>query len=182
MTRRLALVLTLLAGLLAMASPAYADDVFLKVGDPALAGESLDEQFRDAIVVQAFAWGFQAAPGGRSMLSNLFVTKTVDRASPGLMEAVGSGRHLKSARLSLRHPGAAPLVYLEYCLEDVTVVSQQAGEQGGAPPTETIGLQFTRFAQRYVYRDSVGRTTEYTSGWDTRLNQPAPFLATCGTP
>jgi type VI secretion system secreted protein Hcp len=182
MTRRLALVLTLLAGLLAMASPAYADDVFLKFGDPLLAGESIDDQFAGAIEVRAFAWGLQATPEGRSVFSNLFVTKGVDRASPALMEALGSGKRYPSARLSLRHPGGERRLRVEYCLEDVTVVSQQAGGEASAGPTETIGLQFTRFAQRYLYYDAAGRATEYTSGWDTRLNAAAPFLAGCGGP
>jgi type VI secretion system secreted protein Hcp len=183
MTRRLALVLTLLAGLLAMASPAYADDVFLQVADPAIRGESVARGFEGAIEVQAFAWGVQTTPGGRPTFSSLFITKAVDRSSPALMASLASGTHLRSARVTLRTAGAEPRIYLEYCIEDVTVVSQQAGGQASARPTETIGLEFTRFAQRYSYFDSTGaRTGEETSGWDTRLNAPAPFLATCGTP
>jgi type VI secretion system secreted protein Hcp len=180
MTRRLALVLTLCGGLLALAAPAYAADIFLKVSAPELKGESIDQQFKDAIEVQSYGWGVVAL-SGRASFSSLFITKAVDRSSPGFMQALGSGKRSASARLSLRHPGANPFVYLEYCAENVAVVSQQAGAGGADPPTEAIELQFTKFEQRYVYRDSAGQETVYTSGWDSDLNAPAPFNPTCGT-
>lgn len=136
--------------LAAPAGRAAAVDYFLKI--EGIDGESKSQGHQNWLEVTSIAWGRGAPQGvaegsmaGRSGAGEvrsasgpgqMTITKTADTASPKLLEAMWSGRHIASAQLEIAKPGAPAT---RYNFQNVMISSyKQTGSQGG----ETVE-QFT---------------------------------------
>jgi type VI secretion system secreted protein Hcp len=119
-------------------------DMFLKL--PGIAGSSTDDKHKGEIDVSSFAFalgrggdgtGSSGAPIGTSpptkgRLQTLRIDKVYDAASPKLLAAAATGRHIRSATLTFRRTGdAGDLAFLTYTLTDVQVTSYDQGGKDG---------------------------------------------------
>jgi type VI secretion system secreted protein Hcp len=98
-------------------------------------------------------------------------TKSLDKSSPKLFEALATGKHLKEAKLVLR--GSSSMEYLVITFSDVLISSYSTGGSSGEDrPTESISLNFAQIKMSYVEQDakgSAGAATEF--GWDLKANK-----------
>ena len=148
-------------------------DMFLKLDG--IAGDSTDDKHKNQINLESFAFALGrggdgtgaaagvagAAPTAKGRLRTLRVDKLVDAASPKLMRAAATGRHIKSAVLTFHRSGDDDGVeFLTYTLGDVQVTSfDQGGKDGDdrdlGSLEEEVGLTAARI-----------RVTEQTIGAD----------------
>jgi type VI secretion system secreted protein Hcp len=162
-------------------------DIFLKLAD--IPGESHDVRHKDEIVVFSWDWGVsqnvvQSGSGGgggvagsaagRPMLRNLRFTHALDAASPLLMLACVSGRHLKDAVLTVARGGAAPdSVVLRLSGVMITSVDAAVNEEKGGL-FETVTLAFEKITLDYTPQTATGAPgTAAHFGWDLTTGRVA---------
>ena len=134
-------------------------DYFLKVDG--IEGESTDTKHAKEIDVDAWSWGESqtgaSVPGGGgggagkvSMQDFSFVMK-FNKASPKLMLACATGKHVKSARLAVRRAGQGQQDYLTFTFLDVLVSSYQTGgtEASGLVPLDQVSLRYAKIEVEY---------------------------------
>jgi type VI secretion system secreted protein Hcp len=152
-------------------------DYFLKIDG--IAGESQDPRHQGEIEVESFSWSetfLASAAGaggaGKVHVQDLHITKQIDKASPLLMLAAASGRHLTSAVLTAQRPGKEPLDYLTISLGGVMVNSYQTGALAGQPvPTDQVSFSFRQI--EIVYRPQLpdgSLASPVMAGWDVAAN------------
>ena len=155
-------------------------DYFLKLDG--VAGESTDRGHTGEI--ELLTWGtgvstvasplFTAGGGaGKSKPADLTFVARTSKASPKLFQVCATGKHLKTATLSVRRNGDTPVEYLVITLEDVLVTSYQVapGENDGYP-IDVAALSYARL--RYSYRPQLpnGELGEpITFGFDFAANK-----------
>jgi type VI secretion system secreted protein Hcp len=134
-------------------------DYFLKIDG--IEGESTDNKHAKEIDVDAWSWGESqtgsSVPGGGgggagkvSMQDFSFVMK-FNKASPKLMLACATGKHVKSARLAVRRAGQGQQDYLTFTFLDVLVSSYQNGgtEASGLVPLDQVSLRYAKIEVEY---------------------------------
>jgi|SRR5215472_10892289 len=128
------------------------------------------------------------AGAGKVSLSDLTITKNVDKASPSLFSACASGRHFATAQLYLRQlagpgaggpgaggpgaggPGATTFLAYEFQMVFIVAISW-SGSAGDGLPSEAVSLGYQRVVVAYKQQGapgSPGPTTQ--SGWDVITN------------
>jgi type VI secretion system secreted protein Hcp len=131
-------------------------DAFLKLDQ--IAGESQDSAHKGEIEIESFSWGVaNTATGGgggggagRAVAQDFHFTAPLSKASPNLMLACATGKHLKDGTLTLRSKNVE---FLKIKLSDVLVSSYQVG--GGGPdspdlPTDQFSLHFVKIDFLYT--------------------------------
>ena len=154
-------------------------DLFLRIDD--VKGESRDRTHVGEI--EALAWSFGASNSGsphtgggagvgRVSLQNLSITKYVDKSSPVLLLACCTGKHHRSARLTVRKAGEHQLEFLVIELTEVTVSSiSAAGSSGDDRPSESLSLDFAKLKYSYTPQKVDGSADVAVSmGWDVVAN------------
>jgi type VI secretion system secreted protein Hcp len=156
-------------------------DMFLKIDS--IKGESGDDKHKDEIDVLSWNWGMaqagtpQPAPGGgagKATFKDLTIIKRTDRATPVLMLACSSGKHLKQAILTVRKPGEKPLESARITLSDIVVSSFDAATCGEEPVmTEQLTLTFAKVEFAYFLQKPDGTSEAIPPfRWDVKLNKP----------
>jgi type VI secretion system secreted protein Hcp len=154
-TRRISAALILGAALVLAPSARAAYDAFLKLGD--IKGESTDAQHRDWIEIESYQFSeVQSSVGsatggagaGKVRFSPFQIRKLVDRASPKLNEAAGSGRHFQDATVEVRKAGGGPQEFLVIKLKDCYITGYQMSG-GGTAPTESFVLNYAKMEIEY---------------------------------
>jgi type VI secretion system secreted protein Hcp len=144
-------------------------DIFLKVGGN-INGESTDDQFKDHLNIESYGWGvtqqgtFSAGSGagggaGRSMVQDMHFTKLICKASPELMIACATGKHIPDATLFVRKAtGDKAMVYFQFEMKDVLVSSYQTGSGGGqgALINEQFSFNFRELTLTYWQQTAAG--------------------------
>jgi len=179
---RMATVVAVGAALTVPASASAASDQFLRLSGSQYEGESLDEDFVNAIEVRSSSFNIKrAAPVGAPTFGNLIITKPVDRSSPALMLAAASGAAIQSARLSVRTSGGGP--YLEYCFQNVVVMSDALETSGDDRPNETVTFRYQKVTQSYAQSGDDGTlSAPIVTGWSLVASSPiSVFPTTCGS-
>lgn len=133
-------------------------DMFLKLAD--LKGESRDSKHKDETEVLAWSWGMSQSGtthtgsgggAGKVSVSDLSITKYVDKATPFLMLACCNGKHFDQGLLTVRKAGEQPLEYLKIKMEEVIIASISTGGSGGEDRlTENVTLNFAKFTAEYT--------------------------------
>ena len=153
--------------------------VFLKLDG--IEGESRDARHAKEIDVTSWSLGVTNAGSGhggggggggggagRATFTDLSVSKLVDRASPALMLAVASGRHVRSGRLTVTGGGPRPVEYLVVDLEDVLVTACLLADAVDPDrPVENVALGFGQIHVAYTQQSAtggMGSVSEFT--WD----------------
>ena len=153
-------------------------DHFLKVDG--IPGESLDAKHKGEIDVLAFSWGVSNAGtsgSGRATLKaafeDLLVVARTSKASPLLWLACAQGAHMKSAVLTCRLPGKAPVEFLQILLTEVVVSSYEIdGDE--EPPLDQIALAYARIETRYTPVDPTGKAQPPVKAvWDLKAGKKA---------
>src|SRR4051812_2840902 len=167
-------------------------DMFLKLDG--IAGDSTDDKHKREINLTSVAFalgrggdgtgsaagGAGAAPAAKGRLQTLRVDKLYDAASPKLLRAAASGRHIKSAVLTFRRSGDNDVEFLRYTLSDVQVTSyDQGGKDGDARDLgsleEEVGLTAARVHVTEQTADSNGNKGPVVSAdWTVPKAPKAP--------
>ena len=145
-------------------------DYFLKING--IPGESQNPRHQGEIEVESFSWSesYLASAGGTGKvhMQDLHITKPIDKASPLLMLACASGRHVTSAVLTAQWPGMEPLDYLTISLGGVMVNSYQIEAPAGQPrPADQVSFSFRQIEVGYRPQLPNGSLAQPASaGWD----------------
>jgi type VI secretion system secreted protein Hcp len=138
-------------------------DIFAKIAD--IKGESRDAKHKDEIEVLSFSWGVTnttttavggGGGAGKVTFQDLTITHNVDKASPQLMLACATGKHLKEAIIAQRKAGRGQQDYLIVKMNDVIVTSVTDGLTSGQPGSETVSLTFAKIEFEYKPRKRDG--------------------------
>ena len=154
-------------------------DYFLKI--EGVSGESLDAKHKGEIDVQAWSWGETnpvppSAPGGgagKVQMQDFNFTARTSKASPNLMLACASGKHLKSAVLTARKAGKPQAEFLTFSLSDVLVSAYQTGgAEGEVVPMDSVSLNFSKIQVEYKQQNPDGSLgASIKAGWDVKQNK-----------
>lgn len=122
-------------------------------------GESKDARHRDEIEVISWSWGLSQSGGtgsggggaGKVSFRDLLFTHHVDKASPSLMKACATGKHLKAATITVRKGGGkSQAEYLVITLSDVLVASVSTSVSAeGDVTVEDVALSFAKVDLEY---------------------------------
>jgi type VI secretion system secreted protein Hcp len=155
-------------------------DYFLKIdGVP---GESADAKHKGEIQLESFSWGETGSGGagagggggaGKVQMQDLVVTMSVSKASPKLMLACATGKHLKDAVLTARRAGKAQQEFLVFKFKDVVITSYLiGGSDAGDAPMDQASLGFSTIQMEYKPQKSDGSLdTPVKAGWDQKQNK-----------
>ncbi|GAA5126820.1 type VI secretion system tube protein Hcp [Luteolibacter yonseiensis] len=158
------------ATLLSISSTFGASDYYLKI--EGIKGESVDSRHKDWIELDSFSWGVSNASlagsgsggmgTGKVSMQDFHFTMKVDKASPKLMLACATGKHIPSLQFAVsRMDGASggTTDYYVITLTDVLVSSYQsnspqptAGSPAG-PLTASVSFNFTKIKWDYIAPD-----------------------------
>jgi type VI secretion system secreted protein Hcp len=166
LSRTLALVPPAIALVAQQASGAY--DVFLKIGD--IKGESVDEKHKDWIDASSFQFGIgvgvsRPSGGGAEVskptLSEIVVTKSLDRSSPALFIGCALGTRHSEVKLELKVPSlSAPFYRITLSNVIVSGVSNSGAAGSDSKPSESISLNFEKIKIEYFVQDPKGGIIE----------------------
>lgn len=150
-------------------------DMFIKIKD--IPGESKDKSHSNEIDILSILWSNAVqssrtgAPGKASPSDLLSVTKSIDKATPKLFEALATGKHIDEATLVVRKAGSTPVEYLKYTLQDVMVTSYSTSGSDDIP-TESISFNYGRIEVQYTELNADGTPGKVTvRGWDYTKKQ-----------
>ncbi len=133
-----------------------ASDIFAKIGD--IKGESLDDKHKDEIEVLSFSWGVtnstaiatgSGAAAGKATFHDLSIVHRIDKASPKLLEACATGRHLKDATITHRKAGKGQQEYLIVKMNDVIITGVLHSGSESEDGSETVSLAFAKVDFEY---------------------------------
>jgi type VI secretion system secreted protein Hcp len=112
---------------------------------------------------------------GKVNVSDLTVTKYVDKSSTDLMLFCCNGKHISEASLTVRKAGENPLEYLKIKMSDCLVSAVQTGGSGGDDRlTENLSLNFAKAEVEYTAQKPDGSgDAAMTMGWDIAKNEKA---------
>jgi len=140
-----------------------ASDIFAKIGD--IKGESLDDKHKDEIEVLSFSWGVtnstaiatgSGAAAGKATFHDLSIVHRIDKASPKLLEACATGRHLKDATITHRKAGKGQQEYLVIKMSDVIITGVSFGGSSGASGSENVTMAFAKVDLEYKPQNPDG--------------------------
>src|SRR6266403_993061 len=134
-----------------------ASDIFLKVDG--IKGESTDVNHQHEIEVESWSWGVSEVfissagagiVGGKPKVGDFVVGKRVDSASPNLLRACLTVKHISEAVLRQRRDGAGKLNFLTVTLQDVLISSLNDVDNSAPWPTESVVFVFSKVIYEYV--------------------------------
>jgi type VI secretion system secreted protein Hcp len=138
------------------------EDFFLKIElakQGPIKGESADDKHKEEIVLKGWTWGmdvknaYSVAPtgaesAGKATVHELRCSKSVDRASPVIMQALRSNDKVKKATLTCRKAGKEQHEYLKITIQNGRLTSYAVNTEG-AVPTEEFALSFKKIEVEY---------------------------------
>ena len=138
-------------------------DYYLKLDG--IPGESTDDRHPEWLNLDSFSWGASnpAAIGGgghgagKVVIQDFHFSAAVDKASPKLMEAVVSGKHIVTGVMELcRGNDRNSQCYLTITLTDIIVSSWQMDGTAHDQPTEQVSLTFGKIEFEYKPQKADG--------------------------
>jgi type VI secretion system secreted protein Hcp len=157
-----------------------ATDYFLKIDG--IKGESKDAKHKDEIDLLSFSWGATqsgthatAGGGGAGKVSfqDFHFVMKMSKASPLLLQACATGKHIKQADLVARKAGGTQMEYLKIKFTDVMISGYNSGgSQGGDEvPVEQISLNFAKINVEYSDQKGDGSLNPATvASYDLKAN------------
>ena len=156
-------------------------DAYLKIDS--IPGEATDEDHKDWIQIQSFDHGVMqphdanqgiGASGGRGRgeVSDVSITKLVDKASPLLFLRCCDGQNLKTVKINVIRQVDKKLQYMKYELSNTTVSSATVSAGGDVTPIESVSLNFTKIKQIYTpVKPDNTPDTEVQFEWDNETGK-----------
>ena len=130
-------------------------------------GESIDSKYPGTLEISSFSWGETntgsfsmgtGGGGGKCSMQDFHFTTQLSSASPLLMEACTTGKHIGKATLRVRKQGGEQLVYYTWKFEDLIISSFQTGGSDGSPlPQEQVSFNFAKIEVEYKPQDDKGK-------------------------
>jgi type VI secretion system secreted protein Hcp len=154
-------------------------DYFLKIDG--IPGESTDSKHKDEIVLTSFSMGVSNAGSassgsgggeGKASFHDFNFTHKFDKASPALMLACATGKHIPKATMTARKSGRGGFEFLFVKMNDVLVTSVQTQANGNVLPEEAVSLAFAKIEVDYKEQKangSLGATTSFL--WNLKENR-----------
>ena len=160
-------------------------DAFIKIDG--IPGESSDDKHKEWIEVLSFkhqieqpASSTASSVGGataeRVNHGSFIIMHNLDKATPKLLEACCTGKHIKEATIELCRAGGDKLKYMEIKLEQVLISSvmdngSSTGESGF--PSETVALSYGKIKWTYTQqkREDGSAGGNVSAGWDLTANK-----------
>jgi type VI protein secretion system component Hcp len=126
----------------------------LKSNAPAVGAMTLGSG-RTALTFNVLTSNFAAR--GKGNIHDISLTKSLDNASPKLLQAAVKGTHIKSGILTLRKAGGEDKL-LVIKLSNVLISSDQTEASPGknSTPSETLSFNFTKIEFKYQPQDNKG--------------------------
>ena len=143
-------------------------EYFLKLDG--IKGESLSAKHKDEIELRSWSWGASNATSmtgsglsaGKVSISDVNITKPVDKASAKLLELCCTGKHITSGVLTCSKSTGdkSPSDYLTIKFEEIHIASVQAGGSSGDDVgSESISFAFGKFEYDYKIQGKDGTLT-----------------------
>jgi type VI protein secretion system component Hcp len=131
---------------------------------PDIRSDLRDSAFLGALPLHTVNWGLNLVPTspgefGPVRMNEIVVSKSVDRTSPQLMQALNDKTSWRTGRIAFRHPGdpATAHVYLFIDLVDARLIQVAAQSSSGTDiPTEQLTLMFRAATWTYRRRNADG--------------------------
>ena len=158
--KRSILVMALVAAITAggMSAANAAQDMFLKIDG--VQGDSLDRAHASEIDVLSWSWGAtnsgttQMGGGGgagKTTFNDLTITKFVDSSSPVLFANLSTGKHMKTATLTVRNAGQRPVDYYTLTLNEVIISAiALSANSGDSRINESVTLDFASYTYTFL--------------------------------
>src|SRR5687767_1347279 len=139
-------------------------DYFIKFDG--IKGESSDAKHKDEIDIESWSWGEVQAgasgPGGggagKVSMQDFHFVMRLNTASPSLMKACATGKHIKTAVMTARKAGKGQMDYLTFKFHDVLVSSYQTGgsEHAEVVPSDQVSFNFAKIEVEYKLQKADG--------------------------
>jgi len=153
-------------------------DMFLKLDG--IKGESPDKAHKEEIQIQSFSFGVSqtgtSASGGgsgagKASFQDIHIMKMADVATPPLLEACATGKHIKNALLTVRKAGGKQEDFYKIKLTDLLVTSLQNSGAGDDQPMESLSLNFSKIEFEYYPQKADGTLGGVSkAGYDIKGN------------
>ena len=157
-------------------------DMFLKL--EGIEGESQDSKKMNHIEIDSFSVGganagsFAAGTGGgtnRVQLQDMHFSKTIDKSSGNLFDALVTGKHITKATITVRKAGGDEQKdYYTITLTPCIVSSYSiSGRNGAGMPAESFSLNYDKIVVDYRTQDDKGTLGAASpKGWQVTANKP----------
>ncbi|MBH9577738.1 MULTISPECIES: type VI secretion system tube protein Hcp [Inhella] len=141
--------------------------------------------FEKQIQVESWSWGmsmptnFGSSTGGSAgkvNLNDMTFMHMMDKASPKLMEACCTGKHIKDAVMTFCKAGGDAVVpFLKITMNDLLISSVQVGGAANDTPIETVCIAFREYKVEYQEQDNKGakKGGPVIAGFDVQKNKKA---------
>jgi len=146
-------------------------DAFLKI--EGIEGESTDSAHPGQIEVLSFSFGVSnpttigsgsgGAGAGKASFQDFHFVSRLQKSAPNLLLACATGRHLKSATMSVRRADKKFADFYKVRMDDVLVSSfTEGGASDGAEnvPLDQVSLAFAKIDIQYSVQDARGALGE----------------------
>ena len=153
-------------------------DMFLKIDG--IEGESKDSKLSGQIHIESFSCGVEqvgtAESGGglgsgKAKFEDFEFTMPTQKASAKIYVACASGKHIKSAVLSIRKAGGTQEVFLKHTFTDLLISSFRTAN-GDPQPIDTVKFNFVKLQTEYKEQGTDGKLKgAVTGGYDLKLNK-----------
>ncbi len=146
---------------------------FLKLDG--IKGESTDKEHGGEIVINSFSLSAQAGGGGsarKTTIQSFTITKTIDKSSPLLFKAAGTGKVIKDAVLAFSHKaGSKQMDYLKFDFKNVLVTTVSDGTSSSKQtPTEQVTFNFQKCKETFINsKGKVGQSINFNVGTSVKL-------------
>lgn len=160
-------------------------DAFIKIDG--IPGESTDEKHKDWIElihydhkIEQPASSTASSVGGataeRVNHGTFNIVHQLDKATPKLLEACCTGKHIKEITFELCRAGGDKIKYMEIKLEQVLISRVEAvgsSESASGYPTETVSLSYGKIKWTYTQqkREDGSAGGNVSAGWDLTANK-----------
>jgi type VI secretion system secreted protein Hcp len=151
---------------------------FLKIDG--IQGESTDAHHQGEIDVLSWSWGVSQSPGGgggggggagKPAFQDFHAVTRISAASPLLLQACATGKHIKSAVLSGVRTGASATPFLTYQFYDILVTSVAHSDGETDAPMEQSSMNFVKVEVIYRPQTKTGQAGKpVTFGYDLSKN------------
>jgi type VI secretion system secreted protein Hcp len=156
-------------------------DCFLKIDG--VQGESKDARHKGEIDVESYSWGMEQSGSmaygggggaGKVAVRDFNFVMKMNKASPRLFLAAGTGQHFKEATLTCRKAGGEQVEFMIIRMTDLLVSSFQTGGAGNTDvvPTEQISMNFAKVEFEYKEQKADGTLGgSVKAGWDVKATK-----------
>ena len=155
-------------------------DYFIKMDG--IQGESKDAKHKGEIDLESFSWGETSTAGagrgsgagaGKVAIQDLHFVSRVNKASPVLMLACATGKHIKEATLTARKAGKGQQEFLIFKFTDVLISSYQVGGSEGADvPIDQVSFRFAKLSYEYKPQKADGSLDAAVKAvWDVKAGK-----------